>query len=98
MASQAGSGGFASTSHYPSAPARERRSRCTPWLEAHTWTFGTLTELPNSGSALENPYVYDASARELKVMALQGLLRIVDENRSGDRDGLIRHVTFERLR
>jgi hypothetical protein len=31
--------------------------------------FGTLSELPSVGTPLENPYVYDASARELKDMA-----------------------------
>lgn len=61
--------------------------------------FGALSELPNVGSSLENPYVYDASAHELKAMASSGLLRIVDEHRSGDGpDGLIRRLTFERLR
>jgi hypothetical protein len=61
--------------------------------------FGTLNELPKAGSPLENPYVYDAAARELKEMAQQGLLKIVDEQRSdGDRDGPISRLTFERLR
>ena len=27
--------------------------------------FGSLNELPCAGSPLENPYVYDASAREI---------------------------------
>ena len=61
--------------------------------------FGVLSELPSSGSPLENPYVYDASARELKVMASKGLLKIVDERRSdGGRGELISRLTFERLR
>ena len=60
--------------------------------------FGTLSELPNVGSSLENPYVYDASARELKAMAAKGLVKIVDERRSDDRSGLISRLTFERLR
>jgi len=60
---------------------------------------GSLSELPSVGTSLENPYVYDASARELKAMASQGLVKIVDERRSGDGpDGLISRVTFERLR
>lgn len=59
--------------------------------------FGALSELPTSGSALENPYVYDASAAELKAMASNGLLRIVEESRSAD-GRLIRHLTFQRLR
>ena len=61
--------------------------------------FGALSELPNVGSPLENPYVYDASARELKAMASQGLVEIVDEQRSDNGpDGLISRLTFQRLR
>lgn len=61
--------------------------------------FGALSELPSVGSSLENPYVYDASARELKAMANEGLLRIVDERRSSDGfNGLISRLTFQRLR
>ena len=61
--------------------------------------FGALSELPSVGTSLENPYVYDASARELKAMAAQGLVKIVDERRNGDEpDGLISRLTFERLR
>jgi len=61
--------------------------------------FGTLSELPSAGSPLENPYVYDASARELKAMASQGLVKIVEERRRGDGpEGLISHLTFKRLR
>ena len=61
--------------------------------------FGALSELPTAGSSLENPYVYDASARELKAMASQGLLRIVDERRRSDGfSGLISRLTFQRLR
>ncbi len=43
--------------------------------------FGTLSELPSVGTPLENPYVYDASVRELKEMASQGLVKIVEEQR-----------------
>jgi hypothetical protein len=60
--------------------------------------FDTLSELPNAGSPLENPYVYDSAARELKEMASKGLLRIVDERRSGSGpNGLISRLTFQRL-
>ncbi len=59
--------------------------------------FGTLCELPSAGSSLENPYVYDSSAAELKAMASHGLVRIVEESRSPD-GNLIRHLTFQRLR
>ena len=61
--------------------------------------FGALSELPSAGSPLENPYVYDASARELKAMAARGLVRIVEERRRDDgSQELISHLTFERLR
>lgn len=60
--------------------------------------FGSLVELPNAGSPLENAYVYDASARELKAMASEGLVKIVDESRGDGREGLIRRLIFERLR
>src|SRR5688500_12205517 len=39
--------------------------------------FGVPQDLPKAGSTLENPYVYDATARELKSMAERGLVRIV---------------------
>jgi hypothetical protein len=47
--------------------------------------FGIDEELPRAGSALENPYVFDASARELKAMAAEGLLDIVEEHTRGCR-------------
>ncbi len=61
--------------------------------------FGAVCELRSVGSALENPYVYDASARELKAMEGRGLLKIVDERRREDGfAGLIGRLTFQRLR
>ena len=60
--------------------------------------FGTPIELPRVGSHLENPYVYDASARELKQMAARGLVSIVDERYSDSRGGLISRLVFKRLR
>lgn len=61
--------------------------------------FGALSELPSVGTPLENPYVYDASARELKDMASQGLVKIVEERRYDEGPGgLISRLTFERLR
>jgi hypothetical protein len=60
---------------------------------------GALYELPSAGTALENPYAYDAAARELKAFASQGLLRIVAEHTEALADDeLISRVTFERLR
>lgn len=61
--------------------------------------FGSLCELPRVGTPLENPHVYDASARELKAMALQGLVKIVEERRHSEGPGeLISRLTFQRLR
>lgn len=60
--------------------------------------FDSLNELPSAGSPLENPYVYDSSAQEIKAMASEGLVAIVDERRSGGREGLISRLTFKRLR
>jgi hypothetical protein len=61
--------------------------------------FGTIEELPRAGSALENPYVFDASARELKVMAAQGLVEIVEEHcvRVAE-ESLIDRLRFRRTR
>ena len=44
-------------------------------------TIGAIEELPRSGSALENPYVFDAVARDFKKMAASGLVEIVAEGR-----------------
>jgi hypothetical protein len=61
--------------------------------------FGSLTELLPVGSPLENPYVYDSSARELMAMESRGLIKIVDARRGNGGDSkLISRVTFQRLR
>lgn len=60
--------------------------------------FGNDEELPRAGSALENPYVYDAAAREFKEMAAQGLVEIVLEHRLQLADEvLIDRLRFRRL-
>jgi hypothetical protein len=59
--------------------------------------FGVLQELPRAGSALENPFVFDAAAHELKQMAEAGLVKIVDEHRSPS-GSLIDRLRFMRLR
>ncbi len=60
---------------------------------------GTWSQLPSVGTPLESPHVYDASARELKVMASQGLVKIVEEQQCEDgSEALISRLTFERLR
>jgi hypothetical protein len=61
--------------------------------------FGVPQELPKAGSPLENPYVYDATAKELKSMADRGLLRIVAEHCTGAQDEpLIDELCFVRVR
>ena len=61
--------------------------------------FGVEQELPHAGSALENPFVFDATARELHDMAREGLVEIVEERRCDVSDeSLIDHLTFKRVR
>jgi len=61
--------------------------------------FGVPQELARAGSSLENPFVFDAAAREIKQMAEQGLVEIVSERlASHDLESLIDRLTFKRLR
>jgi hypothetical protein len=61
--------------------------------------FGASLDLPKVGSALENAFVYDAVARELKGMAADGLIEIVAEHqRLVSDDQLIDTLSFRRLR
>jgi hypothetical protein len=61
--------------------------------------FGVPQELPRAGSPLENPFVFDASARELKQMAEQGLVEILAERMAHEgRESLIDRLRFKRLR
>ena len=61
--------------------------------------FGVLQDLPKAGVSLENPYAYDAAAKELKHMAEEGLVGIVDEHVSFvNHEPLIDSLTFVRLR
>jgi len=55
-------------------------------------------ELPRSGSTLENPFVYDAVAREFTKMAQRGLVEIVQEHRSNQGEPLIDSLRYRRLR
>ncbi len=60
---------------------------------------GALTELDAAGTGLENPYVYDSAAKDLKAMAEQGLVRIASEHVQRTSNGaLIASISFERLR
>ncbi len=62
-------------------------------------SFGAVSELPHAGSSLENPFVYDDAAREIKQLAERGLVEIVDERTVQHADErLIGHLSFKRLR
>ena len=60
---------------------------------------GVATDLVAAGTALENPYVYDSAARELKGLADQGLVRITAESHTPNApERLISQIRFERMR
>jgi hypothetical protein len=60
---------------------------------------GVKQELCPAGCALENPYVFDATARELHQMAQRGQIQIVDEHRDvRGGETLIDRISFLRLR
>lgn len=56
------------------------------------------TDLPRAGCALENPFVYDAVAREFEQMAQRGLVEIVQEHRSYGGEPLIDSLRYRRVR
>jgi len=61
--------------------------------------FGVEQELPRTGSTLENPFVFDDAARELKAMAGEGLVKIVHEGTVlAAGETLIDELRFVRLR
>ena len=60
--------------------------------------FGADTALPNVGSSLEHPLVFDSSAREFHALAKQGRVEILQErvaNIGGE--SLIDRLRFRRL-
>jgi hypothetical protein len=61
--------------------------------------FGDLCELPRAGSALENPLVYDSTARELQALAAKGMLEVVEAHESlRGSERLIDRFSFRRMR
>lgn len=59
---------------------------------------GSPKELRSDGTALENPYAYDAAAKESKWMASKGLLKIFEERRvASDPDSLIQPPDFRKF-
>jgi hypothetical protein len=56
-------------------------------------------ELPRAGTPLENPFVYDAVAREFKQMAYSGLVEILGEHAQINEAGtLIDSLQYRRVR
>jgi hypothetical protein len=61
-------------------------------------TAGSIVTLPKFGTCLENRYVFDAAAREVKAMAELGRLKVVSERRSSAHDiDLITDIAFIKL-
>jgi hypothetical protein len=61
-------------------------------------SIGGTIELPKAGTPLENSWVYDSSAREIKAMAEQGLVKIVSERRASERDdAMITAIAFVKM-
>jgi hypothetical protein len=60
---------------------------------------GVWTWLNPAGTTLENPYVYDSVARDIRELADRGLVRIEAEEESEASDeSLISRLAFTRLR
>ncbi len=60
---------------------------------------GSTIALPKAGTRLENRYVFDAAAREVRAMAERGLVEIVTEHRTGVHESsLITEIVFVKLR
>jgi hypothetical protein len=55
-------------------------------------------ELPHVGSVLENPFVFDAVAREFEQMAERGLVEIVQAHKSNHAEPLIDSLRYRRVR
>jgi hypothetical protein len=83
-------------------PAAQKAVRSMPTLAHAAYldsSFGAVSELPHAGSPLENPFVYDDAAREIKQLAERGLVEIVSEQpRQFADEQLIGHLSFKRLR
>jgi len=61
-------------------------------------SIGTTIALPKAGTPLENRYVFDSSAREIKSMAGQGLVKVVSEQRDSEHESaLITDILFVKV-
>lgn len=62
-------------------------------------SIGIAVALPKAGTALENGFVFDSSAREIKAMADLGLVRIISESRATENERApITDMVFVRMR
>ena len=61
--------------------------------------FGVSLDLDHAGSTLENPFVFDSVAHDLKAMANEGLIEVVNEHHvEHANERLIDGFTFRRMR
>ncbi len=59
---------------------------------------GEPVRLPQAGTSLENPYVFDSVAREIKFAGSEfGELEVIEERTHASDDGLIIDFVFRRL-
>ena len=81
-----------------SAPSGESRERLRS-LDLPQDSARRAHEAQPGGQFAREPYVYDSVARDLKRLALEGLVEIIDEKASGDGgERLIERIAFRRLR
>lgn len=67
--------------------------------DAFTLQLLHVAELPSAGTWLENPFVYDAAAREIQALAAHGGTEIVSQRHALAHDGepVVVHLVFRRL-
>jgi hypothetical protein len=59
---------------------------------------GAIQDLPKAGTALEHPWVFDATAHDLKAMAERGEIEILAEDRALiDNQWLIDRLQFVKV-
>lgn len=62
-------------------------------------SYGEPLDMPRAGSPLENVFVYDSVARDMKKLAERGLIEIVNEHQRPTDDGfVIDQLRYRRLR
>ena len=59
---------------------------------------GELIDLPHAGSGLEHPLVFDSAAREIRQLAADGRVEVVEQRvKTVGNDTLIEELRFRRL-